>query len=90
MSPSPPFAVEHVPTAGNRLAGQERKGGSTDQFPLLFPTAEERDRQNGLKDRPAGGPLVARVQVAIRDVEVELREQGPHVGERVRELFAGL
>jgi hypothetical protein len=33
---------------------------------------------------------VAGVQVAIREVEVELREQGPDVRERVRELLGGL
>src|SRR4051794_15671654 len=34
--------------------------------------------------------LVARVHLAIREVDVELREQGPDVRERVRELVAGL
>src|SRR4030095_4479459 len=82
--------VEPVPTGRNRLAGKERNGGSGDELPFLFPRAIEGDRQYGLEDRPAAGPLVTGGHVAIREVEVELREQRPDVRERVRELLAGL
>ena len=43
-----------------------------------------------VEDHPSADLRVAGVQVAIREVEVELREQGPDVRERVRELLAGL
>jgi hypothetical protein len=57
---------------------------------LVVCASVEREREHRLKEHRAAHQWIARVRVSVREVEIELREERPHVRDGVRELRSDL
>src|SRR5690606_2429801 len=84
------LVVELVEADGNRLAEQDGNRRARDQVPALLLASVEREGKDRLEFHPSADLRRPVVHVAVREEQVELGEQRPDVGHRVRQLGADL